>query len=302
MRFVHTYWTKPAFADRWNVNKLPQLISNIWYYTTSVAYLKKLGQYIELHTDDFGKQCLDHIPYDNIYTDLNTIPENIKPFMWAYGKFWGCKDLDLGYIHIDGDVFIKSQKVLDAIGYGHKVLIQGHEYVVDKKYVGPIYEKTAVALKTLQYPGWSDHNGQNAYNVGILQFNDKELKDLYFNTYFEYADKCCADKTISTLCSESNGHLAPDLIFEQQWLYEMCKYKNIEAKTLLHPVIVPDGKGMYNNLSFIDSANAIGYQHIIGWDKYKEHIIYKCKMTLKNLDPNLYESALRKIAYIKTLI
>jgi hypothetical protein len=29
--FVHTFWTKPALNDRWDVNKIDQIIKNIWY-------------------------------------------------------------------------------------------------------------------------------------------------------------------------------------------------------------------------------------------------------------------------------
>ena len=106
--FIHTYWSKPALNNRWDVEKVFQIINNIWYYTTSVAYLKKLGQQIELHTDDFGLKCMDHIPYDKIHLTLNTIPSNIEPYIWAFGKFWALKDCPLNTIHIDGDVFIKS--------------------------------------------------------------------------------------------------------------------------------------------------------------------------------------------------
>ena len=297
MRFVHTYWSKPALSNRWDVNKHQQIVANIWYYSLSVAYLKQLGQYIELHTDDFGKLCLDHIPYNNIYTDLNTVPDNIKPFMWAYGKFWGCKDLEPGYIHIDGDVFIKSQKTLDAIGYGHKVLVQGHEYVTDKHYIGALYDKTADVLKSMPYPEWSDPNCQHAYNVGTLQINDYNLKQRYFDTYFKYANYCCADPVISKKCSDSNGHYAPDLIFEQQWLYEICNNTNVPVKTLLYND-APNTNERFG-LSFMNSANAIDYQHVIGIDKYKTQIIYKCRQVLQRLDPTLYENTLRKVKYIK---
>ena len=70
--FVHTFWTKPALNDRWNVNKIDQIIKNIWYYTLSTVYIKRLYHNIELHTDDFGMKCLDHIPYDKIHLTLNT--------------------------------------------------------------------------------------------------------------------------------------------------------------------------------------------------------------------------------------
>ena len=300
MRFVHTYWTKPALADRWNVDKLPQIIGNIWYYSTSVAYLKKLGQYIELHTDDFGKTCLDHISYDNIYTDLNTVPKNIKPFMWAYGKFWGCKDIKEDYIHIDGDVFIKSQKTLDAIGYDNQVVVQGHEYVTNPKYKGALYSDISITLKNMEYPYWSNRTCQHAYNVGLLQISNKDIRKKYFDTYFKYAEYCCTDPIISKACSDSHGHLAPDLVFEQQWLYELTSYYKVPVKELLTSEYT--GSTHLFSLSFCKSAENIGYQHIIGDSKYKDNIIYKCKCTLKQLDPTLFENTLRKVNYITKIL
>jgi hypothetical protein len=300
MRFVHTFWSTPALSNRWNVNGAKQLIANIWYYSTSVAYLKSLGQYIELHTDDFGKKCLDHIPYDNIYTTLNSIPENINPIMWAYGKFWGCKDLDLGYIHIDGDVFIKSQKTLNAIGYGHDALVQGHEFITKKNYNKCIYPDTEMVLKKLSYPVWSKRNCQHAYNVGILQFNNQKLKDTYFKTYFDYANKICANKQIVTACEE-NRHLAPDLVLEQQWLYEICNYIGIKPKILLAGAPCDDKTGFYGQ-NFMQSACDIDYQHVIGSAKYNDSTLGKCKLVLKKINPNLFESTLRKIEYIQTLL
>lgn len=302
MRFVHTFWSKPAVGNRWEINKYKQLISNIWYYSTSVAYLKRLGQYIELHTDDFGKKCLDHIPYDNIYTTLNSIPKNINPIMWAYGKFWGCKDLDLGYIHIDGDVFIKSQKTLNAIGYEHEVLVQGHEFITEKDYNKCIYADTEQVLKNITYPVWSKRKCQNAYNVGILQFNNQKLKDKYFNTYFDYADKICSNKQIISAC-EKNRYIAPDLILEQQWLYEICNYLNIKPKILLNGIVCGDEGGYFGqNISFMKSACDIDYQHIIGSAKYHNNTITKCKLVLKNLNQDLFERTLKKTEYIQTLL
>ena len=107
--FIHTNWTAPAFNNRWSVGTVDQIINNIWYYSLSAAYLKRINQQINLHTDSFGKMCLDHIPYDNIYLTLDSIPKYIKPYMWAYGKFHALKRCPLNTIQIDADVFIKSK-------------------------------------------------------------------------------------------------------------------------------------------------------------------------------------------------
>ena len=140
MRFVHSLWPSPSLNERWGFDAKTAIITNIWYYSLSVAYLKKLGQKIVLHTDNFGQECLNHIPYDEIYLTIeNEVPKDICPIMWACSKFYALKNEPLESIHIDGDVFIKSQKCLDMINagsfdlfcQGKKILISGkNKYLI----------------------------------------------------------------------------------------------------------------------------------------------------------------------------
>lgn len=288
--FIHTYWSKPAFNNRWDVKCITQIVNNIWYYTTSVAYLKMLGQTIELHTDDFGKKCLDHIPYDKINLTLNSIPQNIKPYIWAYGKFWALKKCSLNAIHIDGDVFIKSQKCLNLINQKNcDLLIQCHEFVInpDKWHHG-IYETASDALSSIKYPVWSNRNGQNAYNTGIIKFNNNQFKKAYIDNYLQYAAICSDSKKVCNKCSDKD--VAPDLVIEQQFIYDLACKMNISVNKLI------------DWCDATRSATAIGYQHILGKEKYKLDIIQKCKQTLYHLNTDLYFKTLKKTEYITQVL
>jgi hypothetical protein len=76
----------------------------------------------------------------------------------------------------------------------------------------------------------------------------------------------------------------PDLISEQQFLYDLCNNRHYKVKCLI------DG----NNPS--KSANKIGYQHLIGEAKRKE---YKQVLNMiHTLDKTVYEE-LKKVFYDK---
>ena len=276
--FIHTFWSKPAFTSRWNIDQIDQIIKNIWYYSLSALYVKHLSHKIELHTDDFGKMCLDHIPYDNIYLTLNTIPDVIQPYSWVFGKFWALQYCTLNSAHIDGDVFIKSNSCIETINElidkGCDGVFQNIEHTNSISY--PIYNDDAKILLTMEYPSWGDRHGTEAYNTGFLLFNSEEYKSEFLNNYFKCHKEIGTNDTIASHYKE-NKHMCPDLVIEQQFIYDLAQYKNFEIGTLLRLE------------SMRDDANKIGYQHIIGHRKYDDYNIKKLKMTLYKLDPDMYK-------------
>ncbi len=52
-------------------------------YALSLAYLKREGATTILHTDSIEKECLKILPYDEIYTSLNNVPDWINPKFFA---------------------------------------------------------------------------------------------------------------------------------------------------------------------------------------------------------------------------
>ena len=55
------------------------------YFGTSLAYIKSFNMPIVLYTDSKGKEVFKDFPYDEIYTTLDNIPEDINPKFYAYG-------------------------------------------------------------------------------------------------------------------------------------------------------------------------------------------------------------------------
>ena len=292
LTFIHTNWTAPAKDNRWNQGTTSQILKNIWYYGLSTAYLKKLGQKVELHTDDFGKLCLDHIPYDKIHLTLNTIPEDIKPYMWAYGKFWALKDCNIDTCHIDADVFIKDIKCVNEIAKNdYDLLVQCQEMDLNsEKWPVPLYRSTASVLTTLNYPSWSSKTVTSAYNTGTIKFNNYKQKQNFISEYLRCALECStSDKLVYSILKNNNAGIAatPDLILEQQFIYDSAVHEKIKVKSLIE----------WENAT--ELANNIGYQHVLGMQKYNDDNMYRCVKMLYDLDKDLYQKTLEKIKYIE---
>lgn len=290
MRFVHSLWTAPSMDERWGFDAKTATIGNIWYYTLSAAYLKRLEQEIVLHTDNFGKECLSHIPYDNIYL---TIEENISkdtcPIMWACSKFYALKNEPLGSLHIDGDVFIKSRKCLNLINAGpYDLFVQGKENIElwEEQVPDIIYEDNEKWLQHLTFPEGVKEHGARAYNTGVIAFDNQELKNKFIDSYFFMYNQVINDEILIKQWEE-NKDICPDLVIEQRFLYDLAE--GYKTRYLLD----------YSRKHVNQDANEIGFQHVIGKKKYREVDI--CKRVLKHINEDLYEKTLKKTEEIEQI-
>ena len=275
MRFVHSLWSEPSLDDRWGIDGKDAIITNMWYYALSVAYLKRLGQEVVLHTDNFGKICLDHVPYDHIYLTLEEqIPKGICPVMWACGKFYALREEPLGSVHIDGDVFIKSKECLDIINTNdYDLLIQNEEQTVEIN----MYPKDSKKLEHLIYPEYIQKVYPKAYNTGILCFNNEKLKDKFITNYFFFHEQIINDEKIKQFW-DIDRETCPDIIVEQLFIHQL----SLGYKALCITDVLLDTKS---------------YQHVIGKKKYR--CLENCKATLKHIDEELYNLTEEKEKYLK---
>jgi hypothetical protein len=298
MNFYHVYWSKPANNKRWNIADV-QIIGNLWLYSLSVAYLKRLGQTINLYTDSKGKELLGHLPYDNIYTILDDIPSDIPDCCWAYGKIFTMPYVELGDVYIDGDVFIKSEKCIEKL----------KEYINYDGYFAGIEDPKQIPFNMSEDESgyhfhklcWDniywDHNcwvshydfpndipifGKCACNGGVIIFNNKEYKHKFVESYEYMLLQLKNDERFLEIYKD-NKHLCIDLIFEQRFLYELGK--NYKMGFLL------DYYNRDEDHRLTSQADAIGFQHIIGSFKYT--LIDKYKYILKNINPDIYEETLK---------
>jgi hypothetical protein len=283
IRFVHSYWSKPSNNGRWNIESDKQEVSNILIQSLSFAYLKRLNLKTILHTDDKGKKMFSHLPYDEVHLTLNNIPKDIPNYVWAYGKFFAMKDEPLGSVHIDGDVFIKKEECVKRIKEGkYDVLMQNIECEPDTKEGVRIYSWSWDRLKEIKFSDEFDwEHGYFGYNAGIVRLMNQELKDKYFNFYFNSVDDIKQQTAAMKQLNEDNL-ACPDVILEQQSIFEIINRDSYSIKLLLS-----------NTKDFPTTqlhAKQLGFQHLIGMKKYS--LIYRVKHTLSIIDNELYQKTM----------
>lgn len=281
MRIVHSFWTKPAALNRWYVND--QIKMNIWIYALSIAYLKKIDVKKILHTDSVGKELLGFLPYDEIHLTLNVLNDlNIHERIWAAGKIWAQEAEPIGSLHIDGDVFIKTEKLRDLIFNSKKDLVtQNIEYSKDTDYYEKQYSKSEIkkVIPTINEDEIKIYGDSSAVNCGIVRFNNKELKTIYIKKYKEYlkiAQSHMSQEKMNDLV------FTPDLIIEQWNLYNIIYTYDYTVECLFNK-----GEDIQKK------AREYGYAHMFSRSKYEK--INEVKNRLKEVDIDIYNSVLNKI-------
>lgn len=258
MKIFHSFWTKP--------NK-HHLLDILWFYGLSLAYLKRLGVDVNLHTDSKGEQLLKNLPYSNIYLTLNNIPEDFPSICWAGGKFFAAQAEELGNIHIDGDVFIKKEECLNRFYTDKDVLVQSTEDSFGRNpemdHITNIFKNIGIDVRCPRSCG---------LNCGVIGFNNQELKEKYIKGYFDNVQKL---KTYLTSEAPIN-FCTPDLVLEQRYLFELTK-DNYSYQC------VCEG---FNYDDINNNAKKLGYLHLLTNRKYNH--TEQIKEWLKKLNPDIY--------------
>lgn len=274
MRLVHSFSSRPMLQTKRYGLGMEQLVGYIWMYSLSVAYAKRCGAEIVLHTDTMGKQILGHLPYDAIYLTLDDMPKDIHQRFWACGKFLAMKEEPTDSVHIDGDVFLKRRELIDEIE-AHDFVAQSYEgglfmphYRAEMTY----YKKLkSVSPKTFENIEWFDTESYNAYNAGVLRYNNDEFKEKFIGSYLRLA-KDMTHYMSDTLDSGEFG--CPDIIAEQLNYGQLAKYMNVTPHCLIGQTTADA------------DAKAKGYQHLLSQAKYQ--VLDKVVQTLENVNIEIY--------------
>ena len=269
MHFVHTFWTPPKYSGDIHISKIIEC--DTLYYALSFAYLKKLGQEVVLHTDDKGAEILSFIPYDKVYLTLNDIPENANHNMWACGKFFAMKNEPLDSIHIDGDVFIKSEECLNEIIKQYN----DNDIVVQDIEVNVHYSDYSYLLNAgIKTPPYSTSKFNDSCCKGIIGFNNQKLKDEYLELYFNLFEQISENEKLKKL----EKSVIIDLVCEQYFLKCLCDTSNYSIGVLIN-----------NFFRRYDYYKKYGYEHLMGIEKYKRpKTLSKCKFELLSLYRELF--------------
>ena len=246
---IQSFWTKPLLKNNQDIEyhiKLAKL---------SLYYIHRSGYKVKMYTDSYGYKKLNHLPYDDISTILNDIPNNISTNLFAAGKFWALRDAGVGVVHIDYDVFIKKATSISDFYIDNTidVILQNKEGLYPE-----IYKGIANTIKKLGVTKYYDPFHKSISNVGVIGFNNKDLLEIYLHNYFEnlkYIDMIQLDKEIYNKLDFSLEQIAID------YLSQNYKVKYVFNK--------------------LDELRWIGYQHLQGISKYNT---YNKKMVNKILE------------------
>lgn len=273
MKFIHSLNTKPFNINLYNTNSTIRKYGNIIYYALSLAYLKRLGVQTVLYTDKLGQELLDFLPYDEI--KLIDIPDSISPRFWAASKMDALSKEDVPVIHIDGDVFIKSEKLLNIIeSTEYDVLVQQYEQGYWYKRDTSIFWREPEFCKSI---GINLEDTQ-AYNTGILAFKNSNIKEEFTNRYKQivhyFSNKYKQELDTLAYCT-------PDLLAEQHLIY------NLSQDSKVFQLLPKD-----HNLAQAKAID-LGYQHVLSTIKF-EYLV-QCMQILQKLNPKIYTETYKKV-------
>lgn len=237
-----------------------QIFIQFCYFCLSCLYAKNNGYNIDICTDKKFGEYVKILPYNHISYDL----ENIRYHndLFAYAKLISLNKNPLGTIHIDGDVFFKKPNIIKSKNWD--VIVQCHENRKDFGYLNT-WNDTPKSLQYITYPDYMMRELNDMYNLGVIGFNNKDLFKKWYDNYFIMIDQYQG--------SQENDSI-PDIIFEQQNLYDICQTDGYNVYTLLN-----GGVEEYHT-----QAINIGYQHVIE----KEQNINRCLNTINKLFNKYY--------------
>lgn len=281
MRYIHTIWDTSSSGSKFikNVdNKF--IVNNYNSYLLSALLVKSYGYEIDLYCDEKSYELYKNIPYNNIHV-VDYSSDNIKSDFWVWCKIKTQSMINEPYIHIDGDVFLFNDILkgkLDDDNYS--VVVQSLE---DNNTIGEethtsLYGygyKLIKGLKTTKKHRLKRYN-LNAYNCGVVGFNDLELRD----KYVELATEVLIDMSENIDEYEKDKYNGLFLIAEQSTLYHTLTNNNVTPFEIIPRHIMNQ---YVNNWDFY--CVKIGYCHMWGYSKYRNDVKLKIKNKIKKLFP-----------------
>ena len=260
MQLIHSLWTFPLSYNRWNVKK--QYEKSLHLYKLSFLYAKKLGYEIVLHTDDVGYELLKSIDYNRIELSLNDLDKKNFNF-WSLGKIKSLEIEGVNSIHIDGDVFLKSENIKNIFNENFSVLTQ---MIEPEKLFNDNYLPQLNFINSISDLLKSDI--RFSYNCGVLCFKDWELFETYKNYINDIIDFYHRNTILERFYKNSSNFYERMLITEQYSLPIVVRKMKKKAK-----FIINDHKNINAECEHYGFAHAFG--RIKYSDSFQAHIIKK---------------------------
>lgn len=269
-RFIHSLSTRPLrLQSQYGVDAIRRLASNICYFSLSVAYIKRLGLPIALHTDTFGAAVLAHLPYDEVLLTLDDMPSTAHPRFWAAGKMWAIEADGPGCVHIDGDLFVKKADLADRIlNTPADAVVQNFESGEWNRHEAERFRPISCGLAA---EGICT-DSMFSFNTGILGINNPDLMAEYIRRYkliVATASRDLADNL------DADSGAVPDLVAEQANFFQCCR----QMKMTVEEILPPFG-------SDYSVCKDMGLQHVLGDQKFNH--LPQCLATLKKINPDIH--------------
>lgn len=274
MKYIHTFWSKPLLQHKFEKYNIA-LTYTLTNYTYSVACIHKLGEQIELYTDEYGAELLSFINYDKVHVISDIADENVH--FAAQIKFLALKECNLGDVLIDGDLFIWRNEANELINsYKNYDLVYSFyeppEYTMRfieqrDKFQNALNEITKNNIHFEEPFHWPVSFEEHGWiNASLMCFNNQELKDKYIEQYVKHKE---------LLKNVNFKNFWPDLIIEQRFL-------TILSEKYATKAVIED---FYSNPKANDIALKLGFTHLGNLKKmYNNYSIVR----LKNEDYDLY--------------
>lgn len=250
--------------NRWQIQG--QLKNNLWLFAYSVMNAKRFSKKFTLHTDQLGAEYYGELGYDEVKVTLDVMKDEMSRF-WSKGKILALSKEPAGSIHIDGDVFIKSEKMLEVFSFkDYDLITQGEERlgIFMKHYYDTIPHYPFALWGKM--PKGLDPTLKHSLNCGVLGFNNVEIMDDYFKGYFKMIDDLKQSDYFMRLLG-TDPKIEPNIIIEQFYLAGLCKEKKAKIKYVLP--LKSNSMGVDETITEMNRvANDIGYAHAWGSTKY----------------------------------
>lgn len=270
MRIVHSFVSTNCDDNA--------LFLHLSYFVLSCIYARESGFEIVAHCDNRAKEILQIAPYNEIITDLEGLTPPANSCIYAWGKFEAMKNEPLGAVHIDGDVFLKSEGLKSVLEFDeYDCIVQNIEH--KKLYLGDsnnVWILNATIFEGCEYPKWAKRECDTMYNCGVVGFNNQELKDEYFETYKVMLERY--NKTELFIKGST-----PDIIIEQQFLKNLVEYRGYNVKYVIPYCDCFD--------VLCKEANHAHYQHVIGHAKEKN--LERVLLIIKKHNLQIYDKLIQ---------
>ena len=249
---IYSFWSKPMDDRYVGFSSEKSLIECI---SISVMMSRKHFSKVELITDIKGKELLIDkykLPFTSVSTELEEALKDIHQKHWSIGKIYACKIQKEPFIHIDNDVIWFKKPPIELLTAD--ACFQNKEGLIYQIYD---YLKNHAKDNYINHPNYIQWDDKMAYNCGIVGFNKLEHLETWWQDSLEYIDY------IDSYFKEEydTWHELPCLIFEQFYIFSICRYFNYDVKFIRDDDYIDT-----------DTSNLLGYTHLISASKRTEYV------------------------------